>query len=154
MTLGKTPWVDRNITSILPQLRQHVPESWLPRTMTESGRNKPVVEEYGCGHYGCVMPTNEPDLVMKLTSDPSEAWFIARALTLEPTSGIVEYKKIFALDATHKSRSLFVLWRTEAHDIGSWQYSLGRKNDPYARQVTREAGNYLEVYLFCSRYVR
>jgi hypothetical protein len=90
MTLGKTPWVDQHVADILPKLRQQVPASWLPRMGASL-----VVEEYGCGHFGCVMPTYEPGLVIKLTTDVQEAWFVARMMKLAKQPGIVAYKKIF-----------------------------------------------------------
>jgi hypothetical protein len=164
MNLGKTPWVDRHMSKILPLLKQRVPETWLPRTITEHTEavctgpdweprivttkfKKPVVEEYGCGSYGCVMPTNEPGLVIKLTTDVSEAWFIARAMSLEETVGIVEYKGIYAVDATHSGKPLFVLWRTEARDVGAWSYARTHKdNSDYARQVGLEAMRLLNSF--------
>jgi hypothetical protein len=164
MGLGETPWVERSLKPVLPVLRRHVPASWLPRTLTERVEEytvgfdptkhrtttvfkHPVIEEYGCGSYGCVMPTHEQGLVMKLTSDPSEAAFIARALELDDTVGIVTYKKIFALNATFKRRPLFVLWRTEAQHVGAWQYTTTHADTtPYARNVQREADTLLRTF--------
>ena len=174
MSLGKTPWVDKNVVMALPSLRRVVPESWLPRMITEYNEEvrrgpgwpttyetvklkKPVVEEYGCGSYGCVMPTSEPGLVMKLTSDVSEAWFISRARSLDYIGGIVEYKKIFALPTQHKGRPLFVLWRTEARYIGDWSYTTHHHDDrtaagsyqpsAYSRRVAAEANTQLNAFM-------
>jgi len=174
MSLGKTPWVDKNVVMALPSLRRVVPESWLPRMITEYNEEvrrgpdwdtkyetvklkKPVVEEYGCGSYGCVMPTSEPGLVMKLTSDVSEAWFIARAREIDYIGGIVEYKKIFALPTKHKGRPLFVLWRTEARYIGDWSYTTHHHDDrtaagsyqpsAYSRRVAAEANTQLNAFM-------
>lgn len=181
MTLGKTPWVDKNMALVVPRLRGHVPDSWLPRMMTEYTEEvrrgpdwltkyetvklkKPVVEEYGCGSYGCVMPTSEPGLVIKLTSDMSEAWFIARARSLDYIGGIVEYKKIFALPTTHKGRPLFVLWRTEARYIGDWSYTTHHHDDrtaagsyqpsAYSRRVAAEADTQLGAFIRWARIAR
>jgi hypothetical protein len=83
------------------------------------------VEEYGCGHYGCVMPTNEMSVVCKLTTDISEARFVAQAMLLPETEGIVEYKGIYALRGEERSvgyghkRPMFILWRTEAFEVGA-----------------------------------
>jgi hypothetical protein len=96
------------------------------------------------------MPTNEPGLVVKLTSDVSEAAFVARALTLEPTAGIVEYKKIFAIEGSRRGRPLFILWRSEVSDTGLWRYSLTHETDPnqeYVRRVAREAETLLGQFL-------
>jgi hypothetical protein len=172
--LGSTPWVDRSFNSILPALREKVPESWLPRTISEKTEEytvgfdptrhskttrfkKPVVEELGCGHYGCVMPTHEPNLVFKLTTDVSEAAFVARALELEPTAGIVEYRGIYSTGLAHKGRPLFVLWRTEAFSVGEWQYSRTHAQEPnkdYARRIDRDASTQLATFMTWAKIVR
>jgi hypothetical protein len=130
MTLGATAWVDKNIKAAWPRLQGVVPASWLPLVMTEEdarmrtgSRRKFAVEELGCGHYGCVMPTEEPELVCKLTSDISEARFVSAYLSMPPRDtaegGIVEYRKILALhDQSHIKRPLFLIWRSEAYDVG------------------------------------
>jgi hypothetical protein len=172
MSLGETPWVEKNLKIVLPRLHGRVPDSWLPRTITERTEEvrrgpdwtttyetkkfkKPVFEEYGCGHYGCVLPTHEPGLVIKLTSDISEARFVARAMELEPTPGIVEYKKIFGLETSHKGRPLFVLWRTEASSVGKWDFIRthgadvvpGSDQAAWVKHVEREASQQLGGFL-------
>lgn len=167
MTLAETPWVDRNLKKLLNDLRGRVPAEWLPRFSLDTGK----VVEFGCGSYGCVMPTNTEGLVFKLTTDVSEAAFVARALTLEPTSGIVEYKKIFSTDLKHKSRPMFVLWRSEVFSVGKWRYGETRypphlvfgeeraklRDDPnyqYAYRVEREADTQLRLFLDWARIAR
>lgn len=160
--LGETPWVDRNLRSAWERIAAQVPSTWLPRPIAGSKS----FEEFACGHYGCVMPTNEPGLVVKLTSDVSEAGFVSRAMTLPKTEGgLVEYRGIFALEGQkHKGRQLFVLWRSEAKDIGiimkvissspnaSWLPGIGY--GPYEYRVIREAASYLKQFLDNSRIVR
>lgn len=178
MTLGRTPWVDRHMATLLPQLEEVVPASWMPRMLTSVEQpvfdhnrivafetkefKTPVVEEYGCGHYGCVMPTHEFGLVMKLTTDVTEAAFVARALTLPETYGIVTYKKIFATHGAHRGRPLFVLWRTEARDVGNWDYvhthgdpaKARYLQDPYVRRVSDEAAVLLNRFMDMARDAR
>jgi hypothetical protein len=84
----------------------------------EPGR-KFAIEEYGCGHYGCVGPTGDEDIVFKITSDITEARFVVMSMQLSQTEGIVKYHKIFVLKGTtHHRRPLFVLWRQAAKDVG------------------------------------
>jgi hypothetical protein len=167
MTLGETPWVDKNLRSAWPRIARQVPESWLPRTkMTAksagSRHSKLVVEEFACGHYGCVMPTNEPGIVCKITSDPSEAKFIAAYLTLpKPEGGIVRYEKIFQLaDQEHKKRPLFVLWREEAYEVGVLQnlyaygYSKHFDTDEYELRSMREGSKLLHKFLELAHMAR
>lgn len=158
MTLNAALWVDRNLNEVWDRLVRVVPKELLPVGESDLSRWRPgdrrpriVFEELGCGHYGCVMPTGEPGLVFKITSDISEAAFVARALTLEPTAGIVEYKKIFGIpQQTHKGRPLFILWRSEVSDVGKWAYYMTHQNDPnpeYVQRITLEARNLLTHFL-------
>jgi hypothetical protein len=131
--LGATPWVDKTWRSAMSRIAAKVPEAWLPKRMSE----RPLrVAEYGCGHYGCVMPTSEPGLVVKLTSDPAEALFVAWMLSVErPEWGIVEYKRIYALEgAGYRGRALYVLWRSEAYAVGS----LSTLASPWSNKDTYE----------------
>lgn len=119
--LGKTPWVDRAMQNVWQRVTAAAPvEGGVPRLT--AGRPFSV-EEYGCGHYGCVMPTQDPRVVAKLTSDPTEAFFVTAALALAARDrdwpeGIVRYYGIFRTPGTYRGRPLFVLWREEATDIG------------------------------------
>jgi hypothetical protein len=171
MTFGETPWVDRNYRALHEALQRRVPAEWLPRTISERTVHgtvgfdpprpftevvkfkRPVIEEYGCGHYGCVAPTHEPGLVFKLTTDASEAAFVARAMTLPETAGIVGYKKIYSTGLKHRGKSLFVLWRTEATSVGAWSFAK-RHPDVYGKQVQREADTLLQTFLMWAKIVR
>lgn len=92
--------------------------SWAPRLLPGK---KFSLEEYGCGHYGCVFPTSDPEVVCKLTSDPTEAFFVAAAMSIGTfPEGIVRYYGIYRIPgAMHKGRPLFVLWREEATEVGT-----------------------------------
>jgi hypothetical protein len=91
--------------------------SWAPRLLPGK---KFSLEEYGCGHYGCVFPTSDPEVVCKLTSDPTEAFFVAAAMSIGTfPEGIVRYYGIYRIPgAQHRGRPLFVLWREEATKVG------------------------------------
>ncbi len=82
--------------------------------------------EYGTGAYGTVMPTDHAGLVFKITSDPTEAWFVAVALALKHfPPGIVRYRAVVQLPERHKGAPLFALWREEASFVGDTITSLG-----------------------------
>jgi hypothetical protein len=123
MSFGETAWVDRHMTDAWARISEHVPTDWMPQTVSITPK-RTSVREYGCGHYGCVMPTSVEGLVCKLTGDVSEAKFVSAYLSMggKPAGvegGIVDYEKILALrDQTHRGRPLFVLWRSEAFHIG------------------------------------
>ena len=78
--------------------------------------------EYGAGHYGVVYPTNTVGLVIKITTDPTEAAFTAAYLSMKPNQrpvGVIRYHSIVRLPQESKSRRpVFVLWRDEAQYVG------------------------------------
>lgn len=118
MNLSKTPWVDRSMKTVWERVVAASPKpSWAPRLLPGK---KFSLEEYGCGHYGCVFPTSDPEVVCKLTSDPTEAFFVAAAMSIGTfPEGIVRYYGIYQIPgATHRGRPLFVLWREAATEVG------------------------------------
>jgi hypothetical protein len=119
--IGKTPWVDQSMRSAWDRIVAAAPVAGgIPRLI--DGKRFSV-EEYGCGHYGCVMPTQDPRVVAKLTSDPTEAFFVTAALQLAARDrdwpeGIVRYYGIFRTPGSYRGRPIFVIWREEATDVG------------------------------------
>lgn len=81
-------------------------------------------KEFGCGAYGCVLPTATNNIVLKITTDRSEARFATMLLRLpEMPEGIVRYFGAYALPVRHEGDSIYVLWREEAFGVGrvlSW----------------------------------
>jgi hypothetical protein len=115
---AETAWVDRSLKAVWDRIVAASPRpEWVPRL---KGGRKFSLEEYGCGHFGCVFPTHDPAVVVKLTSDLSEAFFVAAALAIgEWPDGIVRYYAIYQVpDVERHKRPLFVLWREEATGIG------------------------------------
>jgi hypothetical protein len=160
VSFGETAWVDRNLRGAWERIAARVPASWMPELIP--GRRF-MVQELGCGHYGCVAPVAEPGMVFKLTSDVTEARFVVMAQQLEQPDGIVKYFKIFALGgAEHRKRPLFVLWRQDAKDIGllfplSYDSSWSKERfgyDEYQTRSIREGIHYLEKFLDWAREVR
>jgi hypothetical protein len=118
----------------------------MPVEAAGSSPRKRLVDALGCGHYGCVFHTNTPGLVMKISSDPSEAAFIAAALKIGSwPEGIVKYQAILEVPGSHKGRPVFIIWREEAFDIGK----LDEQHYAY-----REFHQYHEAYLFAARELR
>lgn len=115
--LGRTPWVDRNLKAAWERVEAQVERAWMPEL--EPGR-KFSVDELGCGYYGCVMRTAEPDLVLKISTDITEAMFAQNAINLgDWPEGIVRYNQVVALGGvSHRKRPVFLLWREEAFNIG------------------------------------
>ena len=74
-------------------------------------------KEYGSGHYGTIYPTQTEGVVCKITTDASEAKFIANAISLKKwPDGITKYYAVFRFkDKRYKKRPVFILWRDEVH---------------------------------------
>lgn len=142
MQPNSTPWVDRTVRKYRDALADVAPSDGLPYS-DNSGK----LVEFGCGHYGCVMPTGRPDVVFKLTTDPAEAAFVRVALEVGGSwwpPGMIRYDSIYRLaGASFRKRPVFALWRQEATDVGETMRHpllMGRpQSDPYERRQKAEA---------------
>lgn len=117
MRHANPPWADRAVIENWEAIEaalasQGVPEEWMPRG---------DLAELGCGHYGCVYPTSDPKIVFKVTTDETEASFVANYLALRDRGiqslGVVQYYEIFGLKDRHRRRPMFVLWREEVPSV-------------------------------------
>jgi hypothetical protein len=97
---------------IIESVWDSIQPDWRPSTL----------EPFGCGYYGCAYPTSAPDVVLKLTTDPSEAAFVQAALRIHGDRfppGIVHYYRIDATTSTYADRVAYLIWREEAFHVGS-----------------------------------
>jgi hypothetical protein len=115
-------------------------------------REEYVYKAYGCGYFGCVVPTEDEGVVLKITTDPHEAVVAALLLHWEEeansvASGIVQYHHAAFLPPLEGDRRrvlrvgqlrtipalrrvsdpteefIYFLWRNEAFAIGGVQGS-------------------------------
>ncbi len=116
------PWVGRVLSDWWPTLQEAVGSRLMPRSAPKPNpRRKPIrLREYGCGHYGCVFPTGNSGLVFKLTTDSSEAAFVAAARTIQAwPRGMVLYTNVWQLAGEkHGRRPVYALWREGARNVG------------------------------------
>ncbi len=81
-----------------------------------------LLPKFGCGNFGCVLPTGDPEIVLKLTHDKSEAQFALLASTMGANQppGVVRYHSVVALPglSSDKMEPLFLLWRDVATGVG------------------------------------
>ena len=130
-----SPWVDRILSEYWASLEKQIGAEFMPTQADGSNGKHRKLVEYGCGHYGCVMPTSKPGIVIKLTTDSLEAHFIASAIKIGTwPDGIVRYERIYRLPAEYRRRPVFVLWREEAQNIGSLNSVRFSKTDDYDRR--------------------
>jgi len=116
------PWVDsilnRNFDAIVARVgieRMPVPEALKP------GKKRKIFKEYGVGHYGAVYPTATPGIVFKVSSDPTEAMFIAADMSLsedDRLAGIVRYYGVWETEEKHRRRPVYIILREEAENVG------------------------------------
>lgn len=148
-------WSDQLIERHLDILRELLPEDWLPR-MSRSGE----MQEYGCGSWGCVYPANDDRVVFKLTTDETEARFVATAARLPKPEGIVRYEWIAQLDGMavapgderdRKLRNVYALVRESAEGIGDFKVQEGesggdveqRRRASLGLRLFREAADFI-----------
>lgn len=118
--LKNPPWVDRVLNRHWDTIASKVGSQWMP-TAEIGKRGKKHFAEYGCGHYGCVLPSSTEDYVFKVTSDPSEAAFVVAASQIaEWPDGVVKYLFVYQTPEEYRGRPVYVIAREEAHDVGGW----------------------------------
>lgn len=147
-------WVDNTLGYHWQSIKSAVSDGMMP---TQKGG---VMEELGCGAYGCVLETGLPSTVLKVTTDKSEAHFAAAAIELASKEGwwppgMVEYRAAFALpeDTKYQGRNVFLLWREEAFAVG-WLGGEGGITDMRTSAMMRRLfgkrekphERYLELY--------
>lgn len=117
------PWIEKSLNNNWDALSDIVPPELMPsqERLLKSGRMT-FAKEYGCGVYGCVLPTGKKDTVFKMTTDFTEASFVSAMLEAMPDlpEGIVRYKAVVELpEKKGKDKEpIFAIWREEARDIG------------------------------------
>lgn len=121
------PWLARAITDNWSKLEREIPADWLPELgkMKATGRGNQIRAElvqYGCGAYGCVVPTaGDPAVVCKITQDTTEVDFVQKILPKVSPPGITVYFATLDLGTVRVSRRphrVFALWREAATKIG------------------------------------
>lgn len=114
-------WVTSAIAGAYETLTERVPPKWLPRLSHAKQRHGTFLarlKEYGCGAYGCVLPTLDDRTVLKVTTDTTEAEFardLAATLVVPIT---VDYRLVAQLGTLYKRRQIYLLWRESAEDVG------------------------------------
>jgi hypothetical protein len=126
------PWVDETLKAHWYQLERRVGKRMMPRPREEGG-------ELGSGLYGTVFATRRRGVVMKVTSDPSEARFVVAALSLGKwPDGIVRYYDIVRLPKTYRRRPVYAIWREEALSTGILVPGAPHRRHPYSRLSDEE----------------
>lgn len=116
------PWVGQVLADTLKTVQATVRPEWLPALdSVRRGRGGSMVskvKEYGCGVYGCVIPTLDPGIVLKLTTDDTEAEFAANVADTLVAPICVGYHMILETKVKHQGRTVYLLWRDSAEQVG------------------------------------
>lgn len=150
--LVKNPaWATNTLVDAWEYLRSQVKPAWMPELENLQSLSMNMVsasvEELGCGQYGCAFKTYDARVVMKMTTDTTEANFAAK-LSGELVRPIcVQYHMVIALHAYHEERQIFLLWREAADNVGRIATVLGpRAMDIVNVQHAAAQAAYLKIH--------
>lgn len=114
-------WATKVVAHTYGEIEQKVDPTWLPKLDGMGARGNQLLgklKELGCGAYGCVYPTGDDGIVLKITTDDTEAEF-ARELAADLVTPVtVHYHMVIDADAAYRNRPVFFLWREEAKKVG------------------------------------
>lgn len=118
-------WVDNALKRHWDSIQARVGKRWMPvaskgftTSVSDAERGRRFYE-YGTGAYGTVLPTRDPRIVLKITSDKSEIEFVLRAEQLgQWPAGLVKYYRMLQLSAA-RSRPIYAIWREAAYAVGA-----------------------------------
>jgi len=140
------PWADKAVEANRTRIVRAFGKKSLPELATPTDKTKYV--EYGCGHYGCVYPTQEMGKVLKITSDPTEValvkYILKNGSAKEYLSGLVRYYKILNLNTRYRKRDVYAILREEAFDVGAMTED----------KLYREQSRKISAFLWFARHVR
>jgi hypothetical protein len=120
--VSNPPWVADLIALAYPKMQDEIRPQWLPKfgdvLPGRGNRISAEVEEYGCGAYGCVLPTLDPKVVLKVTTDDTEAEFAGGLANTLSVPICVRYYAVLPMGVKHKDRPVTMLWRESADYVG------------------------------------
>lgn len=136
--VSNPPWVTKVLAEAYDEIQEKIllHPSWVPKltdihpTGGSSVRGQMI--EYGCGAYGCVLPTLDPTVVIKVTTDDTEAEFAGSLANTLVRPICVKYMAILDSDAKHNGRNVTILWRESANYVGdleAYLHDLQRDRD-------------------------
>ena len=145
-------WSNRILLENWDKMERAVGEEHMPKRAFLPWKKEMFIE-YGEGIYGVVLPTRTKDVVLKITTDDTEAWFVRVALAMNHwPKGLVRYYAVAQLHGERKHDATFALWREEASRVGKVEPNLIERffgqADAYERftdrmDIFRQAATYL-----------
>lgn len=148
-------WADQVTQKFCDQISAAAKRYRLPRPQLDEKCVIPDAALLGEGAYGAVYDTDEPDCVFKITSDATEAHFVATALALRRDKGVdppgmIDFRAVYALP--HKSRGddIFLIWREKAVTTGLPENAKSCAMSAFIDLLENfyESGEYVNEYLY------
>lgn len=114
--------LDRILAGGFEALEDTIPAKWMPR-LTDvkfqgQGRLSAAPKQYGCGAYGCVYPTLDPKVVLKITEDETEGDFAATIAGDIVRPICVKYHQVISIAPEQTEHTTYLLWREAAEKVG------------------------------------
>lgn len=129
--MDNPPWSNRVVERFCSQIKKAVEKHDLPLPIIDE--HCIIQSELGAGEYGAVVSTNKSDCVLKITSDETEAHFVATIMGWKKKfPGLVKYTAAFAVPATHKGNNVFLIWREKVEKVGLPETFSAEQKDLYA----------------------
>lgn len=128
--VSNPPWVTGALANSYEALEKTLAShpQWMPQLSAVTSRGSTLMAkltEFGCGKYGCVLPTSDPKIVLKVTTDDTEATFAADLAPTLVAPICVTYPMVAELDQEHQGDQIHLLWREAADHVGKVREQLG-----------------------------
>lgn len=133
-------WVTGALADHYELIDDKVPARWLPQLHDVSAKHDKLVAEFtefGCGAYGCVLATHDPETVLKVTSDETESEFAATLANDLVAPICVEYRMVIRINARHQGAPIHLLWREAADHVGQIESTLGAADEAKGHTAAR-----------------
>jgi hypothetical protein len=128
--------IDQLIARGFEALEDSIPPKWMPKLVGVKydghGSLKASTKLYGCGAYGCVFPTLDPGVVLKVTEDDTEGEFAGTIAPQLEVALCVKYELVIKIDPDQTTHPTYLLWREAARKVGKIVEEVAR-HDEYDR---------------------
>lgn len=116
-------WVDRVLALSYDQIVDEglIKPTWVPKLTDlhiEGNKIAGKFKEYGCGSYGCVYPTLDEDVVLKVTTDDTEMEFAVELSSTLVAPVCVKYYTAYTSSEKQRGKPINLLWRESAYNVG------------------------------------
>lgn len=138
--ISNPAWVTKLLSKHFVKLEEHIPPKWLPKLTspsTKQGKFVAAMKEYGCGAYGCVLPTLDPGVVLKVTTDETEAQFAHDMADKLAAPVVVKYHLTYSLPDQYKGLQTYLLWRDSAEHVDKVEQTIAEESGVDPRVVEK-----------------